>query len=171
MMATMAMTRRATAHDLAAITDIYNEAILNTVATFDTGTKTIKEQKKWFNSHDSQHPVLVAEQDSVVVGWASLSKWSDRCAYSSTAEVSLYVKHDYRGKGIGKTLLKALIQTGENAGIHTAIARITEGNEASISLFRQEGFENVGVMKEVGRKFDRLLDVFILQKIFESKSK
>jgi L-amino acid N-acyltransferase len=67
--------------------------------------------------------------------------------------------------------LKALFQTGENAGIHTAIARITEGNEASISLFRQEGFENVGVMKEVGRKFDRLLDVFVLQKIFESKNK
>ncbi len=167
----MPTIRRATVHDLAAITDIYNEAILNTVATFDTETKTIKEQKKWFNSHDSDHPILVAEQDRVIVGWASLSKWSDRCAYSGTAEVSLYVKYDYRGKSIGKTLLKALIQTGENADIHTVIARITEGNEASIRLFKQEGFENVGAMKEVGRKFGRLLDVFILQKIFESKSK
>ncbi len=171
MMATMSAVRRATANDLAAITDIYNEAILNTVATFDTETKTIKEQKKWFNSHDAHHPILVAEQDTMIVGWASLSKWSDRCAYSGTAEVSLYVKHDYRGKGIGKALLKALIQTGENAGIHTVIARITEENENSIRLFREEGFENVGVMKEVGRKFGRLLDVFILQKIFESKSK
>ncbi len=163
----MSKTRNATIKDSEVITKIYNDAILNTVATFDTEPKTATEQKVWFENHDASHPVLVAEQDRVVVGWASLSKYSDRCAYSGTAEASLYVKSDYRRKGVGRQLLRALLEEGEKKGLHTVIARITEENIVSIHLFASEGFNDVGVMKEVGLKFGRLLDVRIMQRIFK----
>jgi L-amino acid N-acyltransferase YncA len=164
----MPTIRRATLEDLNAITEIYNEAILHTIATFDIEPKTIEEQMPWFVNHDSKHPILVAEQDGLVAGWASLSKWSDRCAYSGTAEISLYVKKECRRKGIGRNLLEEIIKEGQKNCLHTVIARITEGNELSVNLFKQEKFEIVGVMKEVGRKFGKLLDVFMMQRIFEN---
>jgi L-amino acid N-acyltransferase YncA len=164
----MLTIRKATLEDLVAITEIYNEAILQTVATFDTEPKTIEEQTTWFVNHDSKHLILVAEQDGLVAGWASLSKWSDRCAYSDTAEISLYVKKEHHRKGIGRKLLKQIVKEGQKNGLHTLIARITEGNEPSVNLFKHERFELVGVMKEVGRKFGKLLDVYLMQRIFES---
>lgn len=163
----MLTIRRATLEDLGAITEIYNEAILQTVATFDTELKSIEEQKIWFADHGPKQPILVVDQDGLVVAWSSLSKWSDRCAYSDTAEVSLYVRKEHRGKGIGRKLLDAIIQEGHKVGLHTVIARIAEGNEPSINLFKSKGFEYIGVMKEVGRKFNKLLDVYLMQKIYE----
>jgi len=159
--------RRATLPDLEAITEIYNQAILNTVATFDTQTKTAEGQRGWFAQHGEKHPILVAEQDGVLAGWASLSAWSDRCAYSDTAEVSLYIDEHHRGQGIGHRLSEAIIKAGRDAGLHTLIARITEGNAASIHIAESQGFEHVGIMREVGRKDGRLLDVHLMQKIYE----
>jgi phosphinothricin acetyltransferase len=164
----MLTIRQATLADLGAITEIYNEAILKTAATFDTEPKTLEEQESWFASHGPKYPILVAEQDDLVVGWASLSMWSDRCAYADTAEISLYIKEEQRGKGIGRKLLGAIIQEGQNAGLHTVIARIAEGNELSIRLAESAGFEQVGIMKEVGRKFGKLLDVYLMQKIYDA---
>jgi L-amino acid N-acyltransferase YncA len=161
--------RQATFEDLDAITKIYNEAILKTVATFDTEPKTLEEQKIWFAQHSSKYPLLVAEQDECVVGWASLSRWSDRCAYSDTSELSFYVKEEYQGKGIGRKLLEALIKEGEKARLHTVIARIVEGNEISLHLHASLGFEHIGIMKEVGRKFEKLLDVHLMQKIYPTE--
>ncbi|MBI4188709.1 MAG: N-acetyltransferase [Chloroflexi bacterium] len=160
--------RRAKLTDLNAISDIYNDAILTSNATFDTEPKTDAEQKTWFANHGSRNPILVAEQDKAVVGWASLSQWSDRCAYDDTAEISLYVRRGFRRQGIGRKLLESVVREGEKAGLHTVIARITEGNRVSIHLHQSVGFENIGVMKEVGRKFDKLLDVYMLQKIYPS---
>ena len=164
----MLIVRRAMLKDLGGITEIYNEAILKTVATFDTSPKTVEEQKPWFESHDSKHPILVAEQGGKIVGWASLSRWSDRCAYSDTAEISVYVKEEHRGKGIGKRLMQEILAQGQEGGLHTVVARIAESNEASVRLHEAFGFEHVGTMKEVGKKFGKLLDVHIMQKIYET---
>lgn len=152
---------------LPAITQIYNQAILKTTATFDTTPKTLQEQEVWFAHHEPKYPVLVAEQNGSVVGWASLSRWSDRCAYSHTAEVSLYVSEEHQGQGIGKKLLQAIMGEGQKAGLHTVIARMAQDGEASINLHRSMGFEHIGTMKEVGRKFGRLLDVHLMQKIYQ----
>ncbi len=160
--------RDATVEDLDSITEIYNDAILRTVASFDTTPKNADEQLDWFLGHDSGHPILVAIEAGGVVGWASLSKWSDRCAYSGTAEVSLYVAEKFRGRGVGRKLLKSLMAKGQEAGLHTVVARIVEGNIASVGLFGSEGFENVGLMKEVGCKFGKLLNVVMMQKIYGS---
>jgi L-amino acid N-acyltransferase YncA len=158
-------TRAATNGDLKAITDIYNEAVLTTDATFDLEPKTEDEQRVWLSSHDQMHPVLVAEQDGAVIGWASLSQWSSRSAYASTAEISLYIKEEYRGKGAGKRLLKDIMREGDRVGLHTVLARITTGNTVSIRLHESAGFEHVGIMREVGEKFGRRLDVLLMQKI------
>jgi L-amino acid N-acyltransferase YncA len=167
----MLTIRHATIDDLVAITDIYNEAIRETVATFDTEPKKYDEQRKWFMEHGSKNPLVVAVQDGVIVGWASLSKWSDRCAYSDAAEVSLYVKSEHQGTGIGRKLLEDALTKGQEAGLHTVLARIAEGNEISVHLHEALGFKHVGVMREVGKKFNRLLDVHLMQIIFKSDTK
>ena len=162
----MVAIRPAKPEDLDSITAIYNEAIATTVATFDTEPKTVEEQRAWFESHGAKHPILVAEMNGAVVGWASLSQWSDRRAYADTAEVSLYVKEGFQAKGIGRGLLETITQQGRDVGLHTLIARIVEGNETSVRLHESVGFQHIGVMKEVGRKFGRLLDVYLMQKTY-----
>jgi len=161
--------RPAKIDDLNAITEIYNEAILTTDATFDIEPKTDAEQRVWFANHGPRNPILVAELDDVIVGWTSLTEWSDRCVYADTAEFSFYVKEEFRGKGIGRRLLEDIIREGEKVGLHTVVARITEGNKESIHLHESVGFEHIGVMREVGQKFGRLLDVRLMQKIYSSK--
>ena len=162
----MLVIRNATSNDLPAITAIYNEAIKKTVATFDTEPKTPDEQKRWFMEHGQKNPIVIAEQDGVILGWAALSKWSDRCAYANAAEISLYVKEEQRGRGIGRKLLKYILDKGQKAGLHTVLARIAEGNAISVHLHEAMGFKHIGVMKEVGCKFGRLLDVHLMQKIY-----
>jgi L-amino acid N-acyltransferase YncA len=164
----MVKLRSARRDDLDSITEIYNEAIVKTVATFDTELKTYEEQKKWFDDHESKNPILVAELNGVIVGWASLSKWSDRCAYSDTAEISLYVREEYQGKGIGRQLIEAIIEEGKKTGLHTIIARITAGNESSLHLHRSVGFTHIGIMKEVCKKFGKQYDVYLMQKIYKT---
>jgi len=162
----VATIRQATRDDLKAITEIYNEAIEKTTATFDTEPKTVEEQEVWFVGHDARHPVLVTTEDGLVVAWASLGQWSDRCAYADTAEISVYVKENYRRKGIGKQLMSATIQEGKTVGLHTVIARIAGSNKVSVDLCRSFGFQYIGTMKESGKKFGQLLDVHLMQLIY-----
>ena len=159
--------RAATLDDLEAITEIYNYAITKTVATFDTEVKTLDEQKEWFKNHGSKYPVIVAEDDGGIVGFASLAQYSTKCAYSDTAEISLYVKEEHQGKGVGKKLIKAIVDEGEKSDLHVLLARITEGNKTSIHLHEFVGFTHVGILKEVGFKFGKTLDVYLMQKVYK----
>jgi phosphinothricin acetyltransferase len=165
----MISIRPANSSDVIRIMEIYNEAILNTTATFDTEIKPVEERMQWFLSHDEKHPVLVVESDSRVIGYASLTRWSDRCAYDGTAEVSVYIDHNHRGKGVGKKLLEVLILEGEKAGLHNLISRISEGNLSSIHIHEALGFDHIGVMREAGKKFGRFLDVHMMQKLLRKK--
>ena len=158
--------RRAKLSDLAQITDIYNDAIVKTTATFDTEPKTVEQQEIWFVNHDARHPVLVAVEEEQVVAWASLSQWSDRCAYADTAEISVYVQDGYRGKRIGKQLMEAIVGEGKTRGLHTLIARIAGSNKISVDLCKSFGFQYIGTMREVGNKFGQLIDVHMMQLIY-----
>ena len=162
----MLIIRDASLKDLSDITEIYNEAILNTVATFDTNIKTLDEQRMWFDNHGSKNPIIVAEDNGKFVGWASLSKYSDRCAYSDTAELSLYVRKEFQGRGIGKKLMKEIVKKGKQAGLHAIISRIAEGGQVSVYLHKMVGFEHVGIYKEVGYKFGKRLDVYLMEKLY-----
>ncbi len=159
--------RRAELADAPAIADIYNEAILTTTATFDTEPKSVAERASWLQSHDERHPVLVAVVDGEVVGWASLTPWSDRRAYDDTAETSFFVSSRQRGRGIGRTLKEAIIEEARRLRFHTLIVRVAEESRESLHLNESVGFVHVGTMKEVGRKFGRLLSVHILQKMLD----
>ena len=153
--------------DLGAISDIYNDAVLTTTATFDTEPKSGAEQQAWFESHGGRFAVLVAERDGVVAGWTSLSRWSDSPAYDDTAETSVYVGREYRGRGIGRMLEQAIIDHARKFRFHTLIARIAGESTESLRLHESLGFVRAGTMKEVGRKFGRLLDVHVLQKMLD----
>lgn len=162
-MSTTVSIRGATARDAAAIAEIYNEAIRSTTATFDTEPKSADERLRWLQTHDDRNPVLVAEIDGHVVGWAALTKWSDRPAYDQTAESSFYVAERFRDRGIGRALKERLIEAARSLGFHTILARVAEESGASIHINESFGFRHVGTMKEVGLKFGRRLDVHLLQ--------
>ena len=120
----LVLIRRAGPSDVPEITAIYNEAILTTVATFDTELKTVEERTQWLQSHDERHPVIVALVDGRVVGWSSLTRWSERTAYDDTAETSFYVYSTHRGRGIGRMLKEAIIEEARRLKFHTIIARV-----------------------------------------------
>jgi L-amino acid N-acyltransferase len=159
--------RPAEIKDLDEITEIYNDTVINTTATFDTETRTSEAAEKWFKAHDEKHQIIVGEMHGVIVGWAALSQWSDRAAYDGTAECSIYVKKEYRRQGIGRKLLYQLIRNAEFSNLHTIIARISEGNDTSIRMHREYDFKEIGVMKEAGMKFGKYIDVTIMQKMVE----
>ncbi|WP_339909504.1 N-acetyltransferase family protein [Symmachiella dynata] len=161
----MPVIRPAQQGDLNAINDIYNAAIRDSTATFDTDEKTLAERQQWFDDHGPRYPILVAEVDNDVVGWASLSHWNQKPAYDISAETTFYVAVEHRGQGIGRALKAAIIEEARHHGFHSLIALVTAESEASLHLNKMFGFVEVGVLKEIGRKFDRLLDVVILQKI------
>ncbi|MBL0105643.1 MAG: N-acetyltransferase [Bacteroidetes bacterium] len=162
----MITIRPATRNDQQAILDIYNEAVQNTTATFDTTERTMEKQLEWFDKHKANHPVLVSEENGIITGWASLSPWSDRCAYETTVEVSVYIHHEHRGKGIGSQLLEVITQEGKKVKNHTIISRITSENKSSIHIHEKIGYKSIGTMREVGVKFGRLLDVHMMQFLF-----
>jgi L-amino acid N-acyltransferase len=162
--------RRATLADVPAITEIYNDAIRTTTATFDTEPKSMADRQQWFARHDERHPILVAEVNGAVLGWASLSPWSDRQAYADTAETTFYVAADSQGQGVGRRLKHATIAEARRLEFHTLIARVAEESFASLHLNESLGFRRVGTLREVGRKFGRRLDVHILQLMLQDEN-
>ncbi len=163
-MASELITVRPASHDdLPRILEIYNHEVLVSTATYDTVPRTDADHRKWYAFHGPNHPVLVAETAGVVCGWASLSAYSDRAAYARTVEVSVYVAEEHRRKGVGRTLLRALVQAGREHGHHNLLARISADNEASVRLHAETGFSVVGTLHEVGTKFGRVLDVCIME--------
>ena len=156
--------RAAGGGDLPAIADIYNDAVLNSTATFDTEPATPAESEQWLRDRSHPYAVLVAEGGGEVVGWAALKPFASKPAYRFTAENTVYVRADMRGKGVGKALLGRLLEVAAENGFRTVIARIAAPNPASVRLHRHFGFRRVGVEREVGRKFGRWLDVVVMQK-------
>ena len=157
--------RHATEEDAARIAGIHNQAVLETIATFDTEPRSLPAQIDWLRRHDERHPVFVADAEGEVIGWSSLSPWSDRRAYADTAEVSVYVEPKHQGQGIGRSLLETTVQAAEEAGLHVLLARIADGNPASLALHSRFGFVPVGVMHQVGHKFGRRIDVHQLERV------
>lgn len=151
--------------DAAAILAIYNDAVARTVATFDTEPRSRPAQEGWMREHDDPFVILVAVSERRVVGWAALSRWSSRRAYDRTAENSVYVAVGWRGHGIGSALLAHLVRHADERGFHCVIARIAEGNPASERLHAAAGFRRVGVLREVGWKFQRWVDVGVWQRL------
>ncbi|MET0489989.1 MAG: N-acetyltransferase family protein [Acidimicrobiales bacterium] len=158
--------RRATVDDAEAIRAIYNAEVTGSTVTFDLVPRTAQEQVAWLVERSGAYAVLVAEdEDGTVLGFASLSPFRERPAYSTTVEDSVYVGRDRRGGGVGGALLEELVVTATAHGFHTVIARIVGGHDASIALHQKAGFDVVGTEREVGRKMGRWLDVVVMQRL------
>jgi len=160
--------RTATVDDAEAIRAIYNPEVLESFVTFDLVPRTIEEQQAWLERRRGAHVALVAVDDAgTVLGFASLSPYRDRPAYSTTVEDSVYVHRDHQGEGVGRALLTELVERARQHGFHSVMARIVGHHDASIALHRSVGFDVVGTEREVGRKFGRWLDVVLMQALLE----
>jgi L-amino acid N-acyltransferase YncA len=160
--------RAATAADLPGIFAIYDDEVLHGTATFDTQPRTPAERLEWFaNDGNGRYPVLVAEVDGQVAGWARLYAWSPRRAYDRTAENAVYVGRAHRGRGLSRALMEEILRLAPQRGVSVLVARIVEGNPASLALHERLGFRTIGVMRRVGEKFGRLLDVRLMDRHLE----
>ncbi|WP_026692208.1 GNAT family N-acetyltransferase [Peribacillus kribbensis] len=149
--------------DLPALLDIYNDAILNTTATFDLVEQDIEERKKWFSKYGEEFPLIVADVEGEAAGYCCLSPFRDKKAYQKTVEISIYVSKHHRGKGLASKLLAAIIPIAREKDYHVIMAGITAGNDSSVSLHKKFGFEYAGCFKEVGFKFGEWQDVLFYQ--------
>lgn len=161
------LIRNALTKDIDDINEIYNYEVLNGVATFDTEEKTHEEREEWLSHHNEKYPCIVAEKDGKVLAWGSLTQYSTRKAYDGTCEISIYVHQSARGMGLGKEIIKELLERAKNNGIHVILSRVAGENEASKQLHINFDFELVGILKEVGYKFNRYIDVNFYQKLIK----
>ncbi|HEX3019920.1 MAG TPA: GNAT family N-acetyltransferase [Chitinispirillaceae bacterium] len=159
--------RFANENDVESITEIYNEAITNTTATFDTEPLSVNNRLQWLINRGKDFPVIVAEKSGLVIGFAALNRWSDRKAYDISAELAIYVNSNYHRCGIGWALNSFILDVAEKTNLHTIVLRITSENKASLQLARNAGFTEVGILRSCGIKFGRLLDVVFMQKIIK----
>lgn len=161
----MPTLRLATPADLPAINDIYNHYVINSTCTYQTVPSTEQERAEWFAAHGPKHPVIVAVEDGVVIGWGSLSRFHPRQAYENSVEDSVYLHHECQGRGVGSIVLAELLRLANDLGYHTVLGGIDTGQPGSIALHAKFGFEKVSHLKEVGFKQGRWLDVIWMQKM------
>ncbi len=155
--------RLATIADAEAILEIYNHEVVHTVATFDLVARSLDEQRQWLAARSGAFAAIVATSDNVVMGFGSLSPYKERPAYRTSVEDSVYVHTSHQGRGIGKLLVAELLNVARVSGFHAVFARITASSTASRGLHSSCGFHLVGIEQEVGRKFNRWLDVALMQ--------
>jgi L-amino acid N-acyltransferase YncA len=150
--------------DLEAILAIYNHYIQNSTATFHSEKLTKKDLEEFlFVSHPKYPSFLIRENDEVI-GYCFLTQYKKRQAYDRSAELSIYLKPEFTGKGIGHVALNFLETTAKNVGIHVLVGTICGENQASIRLMEKSGFSRSAHMKNIGEKFGKILDVVVYQK-------
>jgi len=160
-----AQIRLAERKDLKRLNEIYNWAVVHTVATFDLEERSVAQNEQWFTSHQTSfYPLYVVEIERDVLGWGSLSPFHPREAYRLTGEFSIYLAPEFQGKGVGNLMLQHLCQCAQMLGYHSLIGLITATNLASLGLAKKHGFLQAGHFHEVGRKFEQWLDVIVVQK-------
>jgi L-amino acid N-acyltransferase YncA len=153
------MIRTATTADAAAIADIYNHYVRETIITFEETPVSTDEMARRIADIGARHPWLVFEYDGAVAGWAYATEWKPRSAYRLSVETTVYLADSHRGRGTGTALYKALLAELTARKLHTAVGVIALPNAASIALHEKLGFAKVAHVAEVGRKFDRWVDV------------
>lgn len=159
-----------TEKQLPEILEIYNHAILNTTALYDYKTRTMETMNVWYaDKLQGNYPLIGAFDDhGTLLGFATYGMFRVRPAYKYTVEHSVYVRHDQRGLGIGKALLKEIIQKAVEQDYHVMMGVIDASNEVSIKLHEKEGFFLNGIVREAGYKFGKWLDVAFYQLILKT---
>ena len=158
------MVRQATEKDLMDILEIYNDAILNTTAIYDYKVHTLDDRIQWYGKKKQDGcPLLVFEENEKVIGFATFGSFRAYPAFKYTIEHSVYVHKEYRNLGVGKTLLKELIDIANVDEYATMVACIDSLNENSIKIHEKFGFKYSGTVTKAGFKFGKWLDLVFYQ--------
>src|SRR5262245_25067703 len=162
----MAVTIRAAGLDDApAIAEIHNQGIVDRIATLDTNLRTPDGVRNWLVARGPRHPVIVAEADGQLAGWASLNAFNPRAAYDHVADFSVYVDRAWRGKGVGSLLLPRLIDLARGIGFHKMVLSALARNDAGTALYGKFGFSRVGIYREMGVLDGQWVDVALMERI------
>lgn len=156
--------RNADLKDLDRIVEIYNSTINDRMATADTSFQKVEDKTNWFNNHNSEsRPIWMVEDDNKnVLGWVSVQDFYGRPAYSGTAEISIYLAPEQRGKGLGKKILDTTIDKCRNLSLHTLLGFIFAHNGASIKLFSNAGFTEYGLLPDVALMDEKAYSLCIM---------
>jgi L-amino acid N-acyltransferase YncA len=159
------LIREARPADSGSIAAIYNQGIVDRIATLEIEERTSEERAAWLAARSFRHPVLVAEGGGQVLGWGSLNPFNPRRAYDHVADFSVYVERGWRGKGVGSGLLTALIERARGLGYHKLVLAAFPWNTAGMALYQKHGFRTVGTFTEQGMLDGRWVDTIIMEKI------
>ncbi len=158
------LIRDAIQADFEEITAIYNDVLTNSTAIYNDQPATVADRIAWWRMRlQQQYPVLVATDGGRICGFASYGDFRSWPGYRFTVEGTVHIASGLRGHGVGSLLLKALIVQARQAGKHCMIAGVDSENTASLRFLERFGFERAGHLREVGYKFDRFLDLVLLQ--------
>lgn len=156
--------REATAADLPRLAEIYNDILATTDAIWNDAPVDAENRAQWLAARRTQgYPVLVAEEEGRVLGYASFGDFRPFSGYRLTVEHSVHLAVEARGRGVGRVLMQALIEAAREAGKHVMVGAIGASNAASIALHEKLGFTHVGMMPEVGVRQGRWLDLVLMQ--------
>ena len=157
--------RDALESDLPGLLAIYNDVIATSTAVYSDSPATLEDRTQWHRARvASGYPVLVATDSSGVLGFSTFGDFRSWPGYRFTVEHSVHVRAGCRGRGVGGELLQALFPLAAALGKHVMIAGVDGVNTASIRFHERHGFEQTGQLREVGRKFERWLDLVFLQR-------
>ncbi|BBE72194.1 GNAT family N-acetyltransferase [Oharaeibacter diazotrophicus] len=164
------LVRPADPTDLPAILAIYNEVIATSTAVYAFDPVPLEERTAWYEARRALgYPVLVADDGGAVVGFSSFGDWRGAWpGYRHTVEHSVHVAAGLRGRGVGSALVGALLPLARDAGKHVMVGAVDAANEPSLRFHDKLGFERVGHFREVGRKFDRWLDLVFVQRVVDA---
>jgi phosphinothricin acetyltransferase len=151
--------------DLPELVAIYNHAVVHTVATFDVEPFTVEQRQGWFAQFGAEHPLLVCETDSRIVGYACYLPYRAKPAYGRTKETTVYVAPGWQARGVGSALYEALCERARARGVHALLAVLAGDNPGSEALHRKFGFVAIGHLREVGHKFGAWVDTRYWEKI------
>jgi len=154
------MIRPVRADDAEAICSIYNHYVENSISTFEEKPIQVDEMRERIRKISAKYPYIVQEDGSgEVTGFAYINTWKEREAYRFSAEVSVYIKDELRGRGIGRSLMERLLEEVRKTEIHSLVSGIVLPNDPSVYLHEKFGFVKIGLFREIGFKLNRWLDV------------
>jgi len=151
--------------DFHLVKEIYDHYILNSTATFHTNLITIEELKSVILTNHPKYKSFLINYEGEICGYCYIAQYKKRQAYDRTAEITIYLKPEYSGKGIGKATIEKLEDMAKSKEICVLIGIISGDNLPSIKLFEKCGYEKCAHFKQVGQKFNKILDVVAYQKI------
>jgi phosphinothricin acetyltransferase len=157
------MVRPAREEDTVSLREIYNEAVQDGLATFETEARSLEEQKQLVAAADPQRPILLAELRGWVLGWITIQPYDHRPQLKDVGEVTVFVRRSFRNYGVGRQLMRSIQQEAQKLGYRKLVGRVLAENRDSLRLCRATGWREVGRHEQHARHNDALLDVIVVE--------